>query len=171
VGVAIEKEVGFRLGVDPSADDDGDDEAVDTKHTGHDDGHDGLHDELGAHHSHGRHADPALGRPVRRSHAYKEQTRPRQALPIASTSIITTTWIYPKKLLNFLPRPIFLESDQSVKVRRSKQLEASAKHGSERPLPTLMDRRMCTARAPIRNLGRASIEEVANEWEDEEVVT
>jgi hypothetical protein len=130
VGVAVEKEVGLRLGVDPGADDDGDDEAVDTKHTGHDDGHDGLHDELGAHHSHGRHADAALGRPVRRSHACKEQTRPRQALPIASTSIITTIWIYPKNSPNFLPRPVFLRSDQSVKVRRSKRLEASAKHRS-----------------------------------------
>lgn len=44
--------------------DDGDDEPVDTQHTSHNHRDDAAHHELGPHDTHGRHADPGLGRAV-----------------------------------------------------------------------------------------------------------
>jgi hypothetical protein len=77
----------------------------------------------------------------------------------------------PKKIAQFSPPPHLPRIRPKRQGAEIQATRSISKAWIERPLPTLTDRRMSTARAPIRNLGRASTEEVANERADEEVVT
>ena len=53
--------------------DDGNDEAVNAEHTSHDDGNDGAHYKLGAHDTHGSHADARLGSAIGGTEVCKER--------------------------------------------------------------------------------------------------
>ena len=78
MSIAIEEIVGLGLGINSGTDDNSDDETVNTEHSGHNHRHDRLHHQLRPHHSHRRHSDAALRRPVGSSHTCTATGNPKR---------------------------------------------------------------------------------------------